>query len=180
MSVVARADVWEARRKATAYDAYARASRIDEDPKRDDEAEALYRRAIELDPSLVGALTNLGNLCYRRRRVGEATDLYERAVAIDERHAEAHYNLGYILLERRDPWRSIPHFRRALAANPGFADAHFNVAVAYEQIGERSAARRHWERYVEIEPKGAWAEAARGRLGCATGLAAKLATCAST
>ena len=164
MSVVARADVWETRRKATAYDAYVQASRIDEDPKRDDEAEALYRRALELDPSLVGALTNLGNICYRRRRVTEATELYTRAAGLDERHADAHYNLGYVLLEGREAWRSIPHFRRAVAAKADFADAHFNLAVAYAQIGEGCAARRHWERYLEIEPSGTWAEAARGRL----------------
>jgi tetratricopeptide (TPR) repeat protein len=165
MSVVARADVWETRRKATAYDAYVQASRIDEDPKRDDEAEALYRRAIELDPSLVGAITNLGNIGYRRGRVAEAKELYTRAVGIDEGHAEAHYNLGYLLLEGGEAWRAIPHFRRALAAKGDFADAHFNLAVAYAQIGEGGGAQRHWGRYVEIEPNGAWAEVARGRLG---------------
>jgi tetratricopeptide (TPR) repeat protein len=164
MSVVARADAWETRRKATAYDAYVQASRIDEDPKRDDEAEALYRRALELDPNLVGALTNLGNICYRRRRVTEATALYSRAVALDERHAEAHYNLGYVLLEGGEAWRAVPHLRRAVAAKGDFADAHFNLAVAYARIGEGGAARRHWKRYLEIEPNGAWAKAARGRV----------------
>jgi len=164
LTVVARAEAWETKRRATAYDLYVRASRIDEEPKDYDEAEALYRRAVELDPHLAGALTNLGNLLYRRHRVGDAMDLYRRAVEIDERQAEAHYNLGYLLLERRDAWRSIPHFRRALAANPDFADAHFNLAVAYEQIGEGPAARRHWKRYTEIEPTGAWAAVARQRI----------------
>jgi tetratricopeptide (TPR) repeat protein len=164
MSVVARAAVWETRRKATAYEAYVQATRIDEDPKRDDEAEALYRRALELDPSLVGALTNLGNICYRRGRITEARELYTRAAALDERHADAHYNLGYVLLAEREAWRAIPHFRRAVAAKADFATAHFNLAVAYAQIGERLAARRHWTRYLEIEPNGAWAEAAKSLL----------------
>ncbi len=46
-------------RARTAYDLYVRASQFDEDPATLDEAERLYRRAIELDPWLAIAYTNL-------------------------------------------------------------------------------------------------------------------------
>ena len=53
-------------RARTAYDLYVRASQLDEDPATLDEAEALYRRALELDPWLAIAYTNLGNIRFRR------------------------------------------------------------------------------------------------------------------
>ena len=144
-----------------AYDFYVRASEIDESPTRCDEAAALYRRAIELDPNLALAYTNLANLRYRRGDMAEAVTLYRRAIEIDARQPEAHYNLGYLCLERGENWCAILHLRRAVASRPEFADAHFNLGVALERIGEPVRAGAHWRRYLELEPTGAWAEIAR-------------------
>jgi DNA-binding transcriptional MerR regulator len=151
-------------RARTAYDLYSKASTLDEDPASYDEAEALYERAIELDPQLAIAYTNLGNIRFRRGDEKGAEELYRRALEIDDRQPEAHYNLGYVLLERGDSKRSVPCFQRALDADPRFSDAHFNLAMAYEQIGEKAKARVHWKRYLEIEPTGTWAEIAKQHL----------------
>jgi len=147
-----------------AYDFYVRASKLDEFPARYDEAEVLYRRAIELDPNLALAYTNLANIRYRRGDLAEALALYRRAIEINARQPEAHYNLGYLSLERGENWRALSHLRRAVALRPEFADAHFNLGVAFERIGEPVQARAHWRRYLEIEPTGAWAEIARRRM----------------
>ena len=151
-------------RARTAYDLYAKASTLDEDPSSFDEAETLYQRAIELDPQLAIAYTNLGNIRFRRGNEKEAEVLYRRALEVDDRQPEAHYNLGYVLLERGDAQRAVPYFQRALQADPRFADAHFNLAMAFEQLGDRAKARPHWKRYLEIEPTGTWAEIARQHL----------------
>ncbi|MBL8607945.1 MAG: tetratricopeptide repeat protein [Myxococcales bacterium] len=151
-------------RSRTAYDFYMRASAIDEDPKTWEEAEALYRRAIELDPDLAIAYTNLGNILFRKGDERRAEELYRRALEIDDRQPEAHYNLGYVMLERGQPSRAIAYFQRALQTDPRFADAHFNLAMALEAMGERGRARTHWKRYLELEPTGAWADIARDHL----------------
>jgi DNA-binding transcriptional MerR regulator len=151
-------------RARTAYDLYSKASTLDEDPATFDEAEGLYRRAIELDPQLAIAYTNLGNIRFRRSDERGAEELYRRALEIDDRQPEAHYNLGYVLLERGDARRSVPCFQRALDADPRFSDAHFNLAMAFEQLGERGKARPHWKRYLEIEPTGTWADIAKQHL----------------
>jgi tetratricopeptide (TPR) repeat protein len=154
----------EKQRARTAYDLYSKASAIDEDPTSFDEAEKLYKRAVELDPKLAIAYTNLGNIRFRRGDEKGAEELYRHALEIDDRQPEAHYNLGYVLLERGDARRSVPCFQRALDADPRFADAHFNLAMAFEQLGERAKARPHWKRYLEIEPSGTWAEIAKQHL----------------
>ncbi len=151
-------------RARTAYDLYSKASTLDEDPATFEEAEDLYRRAIDLDPHLAIAYTNLGNIRFRRGDEPGAEELYRKALEIDDRQPEAHYNLGYVLLEKGDARRSVPCFQRALDADPRFADAHFNLAMAYEQLGERAKARPHWRRYLEIEPAGTWAEIAKQHL----------------
>ena len=151
-------------RARTAYDLYVRASQLDEDPATMAEAEALYRRAVELDPWLAIAQTNLGNICFRRGEEDQAVALYEKALLIDKTQPEAQYNLGYVMLERGQPEQAIEFFKGAIASDPRFADAYFNLAMAYEQTGQAELARPCWRKYLEIEPTGTWAEIARKHL----------------
>jgi tetratricopeptide (TPR) repeat protein len=151
-------------RAKTAYDLYAKASTLDEDPATFDEAESLYKRAIHLDPSLAIAYTNLGNIRFRRGDEKGAEELYARALEVDDRQPEAHYNIGYVLLERGEARRAVGYFEKAIVSDSRFADAHFNLAMAYEQLGERAKAKPHWRRYLDLEPTGTWADIARQHL----------------
>lgn len=151
-------------RARTAYELYLQASQLDEDPMTMDDAERLYAKAVEYDPWLSIAYTNLGNIRYRRQDVERAEALYRHALQIDPRQPEAQYNLGYVMLERGEPEAAIPLFLGALEADPKFADAYFNLAMAYEQVGETQKARPYWKNYIALEPTGTWTEIARRHL----------------
>ncbi|MRG90674.1 tetratricopeptide repeat protein [Polyangium spumosum] len=151
-------------RAKTAYEIYVRASQLDENPQTMSEAEELYRRALEIDPWLAIAYTNLGNICFRRGDEAQAETLYRRALEIDRKQPEAQYNLGYVMLERGYAAQAVEFFRGAIENDPRFADAYFNLAMAYEQVGESAKARPCWRKYLEIEPTGTWAEIARRHL----------------
>jgi tetratricopeptide (TPR) repeat protein len=147
-----------------AYESYLEGCRLDEDEHTFDAAEAAYLRAIELDPSLANALTNLGNLMFKRDRLNEAERLYERALKIDPDQPEAHYNFGFLLFERGLVRQATESFQRALRSDPSFADAHFNLAMAFQELEQSSEARPHWEAYLKLDPGSPWAEIARRHL----------------
>jgi len=151
-------------RSRTAYELYLQASQLDEDAATMDEAESLYQRAVELDPWLAIAYTNLGNIRFRRHDTEGAEGLYRKALEIDSRQPEAQYNLGYVMLDRGRPDVSIPLFVGAIEADPDFADAYFNLAMAYEQVGDTQRARPYWRNYIALEPSGTWTEIARRHL----------------
>lgn len=151
-------------RARTAYDLYVKASQLDESPATLSEAERLYRQAIELDPWLAIAYTNLGNICFRRDEEDAAVVLYRKALQIDSAQPEAQYNLGYVMLERGHSDEAVSFFNGAIKSDPRFADAYFNLAMAYEQVGNAEDARPCWRRYLELEPTGTWADIARRHL----------------
>lgn len=151
-------------RARTAYELYLKASRLDEDPTTMGEAEALYRQAVELDPWLTIAYTNLGNIRFRLQDTEGAEFFYRKALEIDQNQPEAQYNLGYLMLDRGEPEGAIPLFLGAIATDPHFADAYFNLAMAYEQVGDAENARPHWKTYIGLEPHGTWTEIARRHL----------------
>ena len=147
-----------------AYDFYLDGCRLDEDEATMDRAEEAYRKALELDPTLANAVTNLGNIAYRRGDLEGAAKAYQRALAIDPNQPEAHYNLGYLRLEDGARESALSHFERALALDPGFADAHFNVALTLSELERSEEAEAHWRSYLSLEPTGPWAEVARRHL----------------
>jgi DNA-binding transcriptional MerR regulator len=151
-------------RQRVAFELYSRASEKDEDKATMEEAESLYLRAIELDPTLAIAYTNLGNIEFRRGNEARATRLYRDALAIDPEQPEAQYNLGYVLLDRGKAGEALPYFEGAVRSDGDFADAHFYLAMTFESLGRRDEARPSWKRYLELEPKGTWSDIARRHL----------------
>jgi len=150
--------------RTAAYMHYLQGCRLDENDATFDEAEREYRTAIELDPSLANAMTNLGNLLFRRGDMPAAEKLYARALQIDAEQPEAFYNLGFLQYDRGDVRGAVLNFRRALRGDPAFADAHFNLAMALEDLGENEQARSHWQTYLALDPESPWAEIARRHL----------------
>jgi tetratricopeptide (TPR) repeat protein len=124
-------------------------------------AEHLYRQALDLQATLAAALTNLGNLLYRRGDAAGARRLYEQALERDPAQIEARYNLGNILDDLGDTDLAIAELRRVTAAAPAFADAHYNLGLLLARVGGRTQARASLERYLALDDAGVWADRAR-------------------
>ncbi len=134
----------------TAHGWFLRGCALDSMDDQEEEALAAYEQALEMDPSLAAAVTNMGNLHYRQGRQGEALVCYQRACALDPNQPEAHYNLANLLEEEEELDDAIVEYRRVLQLAEGFRDAHFNLALTLERVGGRNQAILHWERYLEL------------------------------
>ena len=146
----------------TAEQFFLAASILDDgDPAHVEEAAFAYRRALEIDPYLVPALINLANVHYARDEMAEAQALYERATALEPDVFEAHYNLGNIYHDLGRYLEAQSCYREALRLNGAYADAHFYLAVTLEKTGHSPDAKPHWKTYLELAPKGEWADLAR-------------------
>lgn len=137
----------------------------DAEPETRPEAVAAYRHVLELEPEWVEAHINLGVALYHLRQLEDSQRAFGAALALDPRNPMAHFNLGCVLDELGELEESIEHLRQAVRAMPAHADAHFNLALGYEKRGENQRAREHWASYLHYEPRGAWAEYARSRVG---------------
>jgi tetratricopeptide (TPR) repeat protein len=127
-------------------------------------AEHRFRLAVELEPHMAAALTNLGNLIYRQGELHEARALYERALEHDPAQPEARYNLANLLEDLGETELAIAELRRVCAATPEFADAHYNLGIMLAQVGGTTQARQCLERYLELDANSDWAHHARSYL----------------
>jgi len=76
------------------------------------EAQALYERAIGLEPQVFEAHFNLGNIFHDLGRYNEAQSCYREAIRLNPTYAEAHFYLAVTLekggrsAEARAHWRA--------------------------------------------------------------------------
>ena len=124
-------------------------------------AERSYLRALELDPRLGAAHTNLGNLHHRRGEIDRARLCYERALAVDPEQPEARFNLANLHRDEGQLDRALAEWYRVLSDCPEFADAHYNVAATLLSQGAHSAARPHIARFLALQPDGPEADELR-------------------
>ena len=85
------------------------------------DAVTLLRRAVQLDPGLTPAHSNLGLLHTALGQIHEAAESYRRALQIEPGRADTHHTLGNALLRGGRLDEAIASFRSAVALKPDHA-----------------------------------------------------------
>ncbi len=107
-------------------------------------AETLFHKAIEQDPTALGAYVSLGTLCYREKgEIGAAKEMFGRALAraSGERDAPlarlAYYHLGKIYERDLEYERARQSFRKAVEIDPAFAEGWYDLGEVTFQDATR-------------------------------------------
>jgi hypothetical protein len=107
------------------------------------EAEAAYRRAVEIDPKRASALFNLGLLLQQQGNLHESRQMYERVLAADPNHAWAHYELGTVFERRGDRARAVREYAQAFALDPQLAFREVNPQIVENRLVTESLLRAY-------------------------------------
>lgn len=125
------------------------------------EAEALYRQVLAIQPGNFDALHLCGVLMHQRGDAAEALKLIARALKTNARSAAAHSNYGTVLaaVERHD--EALKSYERAIALKPDFAGALNNRGNTLRALKRAQDAVESFERAVALRPD--YAEAINNR-----------------
>ena len=90
------------------------------------QAEAMYRQLIEIEPRNSDVLHLLGVIFHQNGNDHAAIDLIGQAIEINPNVAGFHYNRGISLQKINQSEEAISSYDRAIFLNPSFAEAYFN------------------------------------------------------
>jgi Tfp pilus assembly protein PilF len=111
------------------------------------DAEAAYRKAVELDPQRVSALFNLGLLLQQRGEAKQALDSFEQVLEIQPEHAWAHYQAGAVYEARGQESKAIDEYAHAFALDPQLAFPEVNPHVVENKLVTPAMLRAYRENY---------------------------------
>src|SRR5262249_25632952 len=89
------------------------------------EAERRFHQALDLAPSYIEAMSNLGWIEASRGNERGAQDWYERAIALDPTYPHVYRRLADLYYDRKDWSHALEYSRRVLSALP----QHFEVLI---------------------------------------------------
>lgn len=101
---------------------------------RNQEAEASYRKAIELDPTRASAHFNLGLLLQRRGEDRDALREFKATVKADPTHAWGHFQIGMIQERGGRKTAAIQAYAKALALDPQLAFPEVNPNILDSEL----------------------------------------------
>jgi tetratricopeptide (TPR) repeat protein len=109
-------------------------------------AEALYRQVLAVQPDYFVAQFHLGWALYQQGRLKEALEADDRTIALNSEVAAAHLNRGYTLMKLNRLDESEQAVLRALEIDPGLSLAHWNLAFVRLLAGRMKEAwpEFHW------------------------------------
>lgn len=95
-----------------------------------------------------------GRELYRDKDVAGAIEELKLAHKQQPKNTEIISFLGKVYFENKNYDEAVEMYEKELQLVPGDIQAHFNVAKAYKEKGDGTSAREHFNKVIEINPKG--------------------------
>jgi tetratricopeptide (TPR) repeat protein len=125
-----------------------------------DEAEAAYKKALEVDPNLVAAKTGLMNVYNAQRKFDLAEKMAAEVAASSGGAAggggnpDALYNQGVVQWNANKFQEAQQAFEGAIKADPNHAESHFMLGKVFINLGKLAEAATEFETYLKLAPDG--------------------------
>lgn len=131
------------------------------DKERKDEGEMLIREALRIDPQMVQALVNMGQIEKERGNIDAAQEYFERGVAVLNAKNQrffglddlgAYYFLSEVLEAKGDRNAALTVLQSAVARAPQLAEPHHNLALMLQKMGRTDEAIPELIEAIRLEP----------------------------
>lgn len=130
---------------------FAQADRFHREGRLDD-AERLYRQALDQRPRHAGTLHRLGFVAHQLGRNAAAARLLRQAISLDGAQGVWHSHLALALCTLGQRQEALEACRRALVLDETLVDAHCNLSVIAMQLGRWEEAVAAAGRAVALAP----------------------------
>jgi superkiller protein 3 len=120
------------------------------------QAEAIYRRIIQLEPNNAKAYYKL---CYvldeQNNKLDDAVAACRKSIALNSNNAETYYLLGYVLQRQGKLDEAIAAYHQAIELDPKDAAAYYNLGNALRDQKKLDEAIAAYRQAIELDPKDA-------------------------
>ena len=122
------------------------------------------QKATDLDPNVANLYSMMSEAAKQLGDKKAAADYLARYAEANPDTPEMLYNKGVEAYNRNKMKDAEESLGKAIAAKPDYGLAHFWLGMASINLKKNAAAKEHFQKYLELEPKGEEADTAREML----------------
>lgn len=124
-----------------------------------------YRNALQIQPTSIEALYNLGMYYQENDQPRLAVNTYLSILQLNPMHFDAHHNLGYVYTYQIDSATvALQYYDLAIRDNPMEPRAYFGRGRCYEELGQIDKATADYVKALELNPQFSGAAEALNRV----------------
>ena len=127
-------------------------ARVNRTRQRFADAQEEYVRTIELNPTLLDAYRELGQVFLDQGVTEEAERTWQRVIALHPRSWVGYWSLGGFYLESEKYDAAIEQYKQALTLAPDNAEAYLTLGAAYAGRGRHEEAIEAYQNSLAIRP----------------------------
>lgn len=117
------------------------------------EADAAFRRSLELEVEYTPAWINVGKLRIAQKQFTAAIEILKHAAELDPNSPRAYQLLGEAYLQNRQGTLGVQALNEAIRLDPvGMVECHLQMAHLYELAGAKHLAAREYRIFLEKVP----------------------------
>ncbi|MEH2250613.1 tetratricopeptide repeat protein [Nostoc sp.] len=117
------------------------------------EAEAIWRRVLQLDPKNASAYVGLGNVLGSQGKYDEALAAFQKAIQLDPKYARAYGGLGSALGSQGKYDEALAAFQKAIQLDPKNAYAYDGLGSVLGSQGKHNEAIAAFQKAIQLDPK---------------------------
>jgi tetratricopeptide (TPR) repeat protein len=151
---------------------YANIGTVQTKAKKYDEAEAAFKKSLELKPDFAEAYNGLANLYNAQKKFDQAAEAGKKALELSGAagggaagggggNASAVFNQGVILWNAGKIPEAKAQFEQAVKLDPNLADAQYWLGMSLLNGGDMAGAKPKFEAYLKLAPTGQYADQAK-------------------
>lgn len=114
------------------------------------EAEFMYKKAIDTDGKFFKAYYNLGNIYLQDGKPNMAIEQYKKVIKLKPEYAYAHYNLGCAYIKLGQFSKAKFEILTAIDYKNTVPEFHYNLAYVYKQLKKEKTANTYIEYYNKL------------------------------
>lgn len=119
------------------------------------EAEAAYRKSLQIDPSNAEVLNNLGVLLWNNENYAGALDCFKKQRELQPDNADATMNIAACHVKLGQISEAVEIWRGVVRANPNRMDVRLDLADGLWNTGDTPGARFHYATVLKNDPNNA-------------------------
>jgi tetratricopeptide (TPR) repeat protein len=111
-----------------------------------------FERAVQINPNLPGALSDLGRAYELLGRPTDAEGAFRRMATIPSAHHIALYELGNLAKRRGDAQTAMQYYAQSVESKSDYVPALYSLGVAFEDLERSRDAYEAYTRVLQLEP----------------------------